>query len=284
MKVGITSGSFSYLPLERRYLRIRELGYDAVDQDLADTKAACYRDAEAMEEHCRTIRTAVESAGLEIAQVHGPWPTDDTTAENRAKTLVDMRLAVYGCHCLGAPYLIIHPQMPYGWGREEDADFALSLTVELMKNLMPDCEKYGVTLCLENMPMTAHRISTMDRIAEAVAMVGHPNAAICLDTGHTNVFGHDLSDAVRSAGNRLRTLHVHDNDGKSDRHQLPYLGTANWENFTRALAEAEFDGVMSLETSGAVSRNMPADVRDAAEKLTYTVGRYLADAAEGKNR
>ena len=191
-----------------------------------------------------------------------------------------MRLAVWGCHCLGAPFLIIHPQMPYGWGREEDADFALTLTVELMKNLMPDCETYGVTLCLENMPMTAHRISTMNRIAQAVEMVGHPNAAICFDTGHTNVYGHDLGDAVRTAGKYLRTLHVHDNDGKADRHQLPWLGTANWNSFTAALAETGFDGVISLETRGPVSRDMPDAVRDAAEKLTYAAAKALADAVE----
>ena len=280
MKTGNTSGAFSYLPIDRMYVRMRELGYDAVDQDLADTNAPCYRDAASMEAHCKVIRAAAEDAGIEISQVHGPWPTDDTTAENRAETLENMRLAVYGCHCLGAPYLIIHPQMPYGWGREEDADFALSLTVELMKNLMPDCEKYGVTLCLENMPMTAHRISTMDRIAEAVEMVGHPNAAICFDTGHTNVYGHDLGDAVRTAGKYLRTLHVHDNDGKADRHQLPWLGTADWNSFTAALAETGFDGVMSLETRGPVSKIMPDAVRDAAEKLTYAAAKALADAVE----
>lgn len=279
MKIGINSGSFGYLPLEKRYLRIRELGYDAVDQDLADTKTPYYRDAAAMEEHCKAVRAAAEAAGLEISQVHGPWPTDDTTAENRAETLGNMRLAVYGCHCLGSPYLIIHPQMPYGWGREEDADFALSLTVELMKALMPDCEKYGVVLCLENMPMTAHRISTMDRIAEAVSLVNHPNAGICLDTGHTNVYGHDLGDAVRTAGTYLRTLHVHDNDGRADRHQLPYLGTADWSSFTAALAETGFSGVLSLETGGVSNGRMPVSVRDAADRLTAAVAKALAEQA-----
>jgi len=149
-----------------------------------------------------------------------------------------------------------------------------------MKNLMPDCEQYGVTLCLENMLMTAHRISPMNRIAEAVAMVDHPNAGICFDTGHTNVFGDDLGDAVRTAGDFLRTLHVHDNDGKSDRHQLPYLGTANWDSFVKVLAETGFEGVMSLETCGPVSASMPDPVRDAAEKLTYATAKQLADAVE----
>ncbi len=280
MKTGINSGSFGYLPLDQMYARIRELGYDAVDHDLADTNAPCYRDAASMEAYCKTVREAAETNGILISQVHGPWPTDDTTAENRTKTLENMRLAVYGCHIMNSPYLIIHPQMPYGWGKEEDADFALTLTVDLMKALMPDCEKYSVTLCLENMPMTAHRISTMDRIAEAVKMVNHPSAGICFDTGHTNVYGHDLGDAVRTAGTYLRTLHVHDNDGKGDRHQLPYLGTADWASFTRALAETGFTGVLSLETRGPVSGTMPEPVRNAAEKLTYETARYLAEQVE----
>ena len=87
MKTGMNSGSFAYLPLDRMYVRMRELGYDAVDQDLANTKATCYRDRTAMEEHCKAVREAAENAGLSISQVHGPWPTDDTTAENRVKTL-----------------------------------------------------------------------------------------------------------------------------------------------------------------------------------------------------
>ena len=277
MRVGITNGPFNHLPLDQRYRRMREIGYDAVDQDLARTDEPYYADKAAMEAHCKAVRAAAEEAGIEISQVHGPWPTDDTTEEKRAATLENMRLAVYGCHVLGAPYLIIHPQMPYGWGREDDAEFALRLTVDLMKALMPDCERYGVTLCLENMPMTAHRISTMDRIAEAVAMVDHPNAGICLDTGHVNVFGQSLGDAVHAAGKYLRTLHVHDNDGKADRHLLPYLGTADWESFTAALADVGFDGVMSLETSGPVSVKMPAAVRDAADRLTYMVARQLAE-------
>jgi len=280
MKTGINSGSFGYLPLEQRYLRIREVGYDAVDQDLADTNAPCYRDEATMEAHCRIIREAVEAAGLVIGQVHGPWPTDDTAADKREQTLAHMRLAVYGCHVLNSPYLIVHPQMPYGWGREENADFALELTVELMKALMPDCEKYGVTLCLENMPMTAHRISTMSRIAEAVAAVNHPNAGICLDTGHSNVFAEDLGEAVRTAGKYLRTLHVHDNNGKSDQHQLPWLGTANWDSFTKALAAAGFTGILSLETRGPVSPTMPAPIRSIAETLTCQTAKHLAEAVE----
>ena len=41
-------------------------------------------------------------------------------------------------------YVVIHPQMPFGWESEPDADFAEELTLNLIRDLLPDCEKYGV--------------------------------------------------------------------------------------------------------------------------------------------
>ena len=282
MKIGINSGSFSYLnTIEAQYGRIAALGYDAVDQDLADTGAPCYRSDGAMKEHCLRIRRAAEETGLEIAQVHGPWTTDDKTPENRARTLIHMLRAVYGCHVMGSRYLIIHPQMPYGWGREEDPEFAYRLTVDLMKALMPDCEKYGVTICLENMPFRKHRISTMDRIVEVLRMVNHPMAGICFDTGHSLMFGHDLGDMARMAAPYLKCLHVHDNDGERDAHQLPYYegGQGNWDNFVTALAEIGYNGVLNLECMGNIP-DVPFDLRLHYERLTWGTGRYLADHIE----
>jgi sugar phosphate isomerase/epimerase len=280
MKIGINSGSFNYLEtIEEQYKRIAALGYDAVDQDLSDIGKACYQSDDAMKEHCLQIRRAAEETGLEISQVHGPWPTDDKSAENRAETLIHMRRAVYGCHVMGSKHLIIHPQMPYGWGSEEDPEFSYRLTVDLMKALMPACEKYGVILCLENMPMKAHRISTMDRIVEAVRDVNSPFCGICLDTGHTNVFGRDLGEDVRIAGDLLKTLHIHDNGGH-DAHLLPWLGSTDWNSFTDALGKSGFDGVLSLETAGVRSPKMPEKLLDLAEILTAETARTLRDMAD----
>lgn len=281
MKIGITNGSFSYRGDETaQYAHIAALGYHAVDHSLSKTHMPYYQSDAAMAEYCLRIRQIAEANGLMISQVHGPWPTDDKTEENRALTFLHMRRAVYGCSVMGAPCLIIHPQMPYGWGAEEDPEFSYRLTVDLMKALMPDCEKYGVVLCLENMPMTSHRISTMDRIAEAVREVNSPFCGICLDTGHTNVFGRDPGEDVRIAGKLLKTLHIHDNDGTRDSHQLPWLGTADWSSFAEALGQSGFNGVLSMETAGSVSGNMPAAVLEQAEKLTLETARTLAAMAE----
>lgn len=281
MKIGTGVGSFKYLDSkEDTYARIRELGYQTVDESLDATDAPWYASWEAMKAHCQNVREIAERYGIEISQVHGPWPTDDTSEEKRAKTLENMKLAVYGCAQMGAKHLVIHPQMPYGWDHEDSADFAEALTTSLLQNLIPDCIENDVIVCLENMPMTAHRISPMAKIAEVVAKVNSPYIGICLDTGHCNVYGHDLGEMVRIAAPWLKVLHVHDNDGNRDAHQLPYLGTANWDSFTKALAEVGFQGSLSLETAGPVSGSMPEPLRKQAERLTADTARYLADAVD----
>ncbi len=284
MKIANSTGSFRYIddPVARLQ-HMLSLGYEAADWDLADTKKDFYHDDAAMEEHCRRWREASEATGVELYQTHGPWPTDDTTPETRAEGWRCFHRAVYMCHLAGSPRLVIHPQMPFGWGGVEDPEVAYQVTLDLLLDLMPDCEKYGVTICLENMPFLKQRISTMDRIAEVVRAVGSPYAAICLDTGHVNVFeGADLGEAVRQAGDLLSSLHVHDNVEHRDMHRLPYWGNANWDHFIEALASSGYDGPLTLETTGNMPGNLPAHLRDQAEKLAASVARYLADQIEEK--
>ena len=128
--------------------------------------------------------------------------------------------------------------------------------------------------------MLAHRISPIAKIAETVKKISSPHIGICLDTGHSNVFGDDLGEAVRISATWLKVLHVHDNNGKSDQHLLPWLGSCNWDSFTRALAEIGYNGALSLETAGPISSDMPVSVRQAAEMLTAETARYLAEAVE----
>lgn len=282
MRIGNTTDAFLkyYGSADAAYARMKELGYDTADVGIFDVNAEIYADVTAMEKWCRTEREAAAKNGIEIFQVHGPWPTDDTTEESRARVWDCMHRAVYGCHLLGAKYLVIHPQMPYGWGREDDADYSEKLTADLLRELIPDCEKYGVIVCLENMPMTAHRISPIKNIAETVEKIASPYIGICLDTGHSNVFADDLGDAVRTAAPWLKVLHIHDNNGKADQHLLPWLGSCNWDSFTRALAEIGYEGSISLETNGPVSDTMPLEVRQAAEELTAEAAKSLAYAVD----
>ena len=281
MKIGIVSGATGYLPTwDERFARLRALGYETVDHGLSDIKQPWYTDDTALQTHCAQVRAAAEKHGLEISQVHGPWPTDDTTAEGRAEGWRCMHRAVYACHLLGAKHLVIHPQMPFGWDGGEDEDAAEQMTVDLLCELVPDCETYGVTVCLENMPFKKQRISAMNYIVRAVEKVGSPLVGICLDTGHCHYLKDDIAENIRLAAPYLKVLHIHDNRQEADSHLLPLQGSLDWTAFARALAESGFDGSLSLETGSANAAKMSPAVIAAHETFVAAVVKQLRDMVE----
>ena len=178
----------------------------------------------------------------------------------------------------GARYLIIHPDMPFGWDAEPAPAFAFATNLELFRAILPIAEAEGVILCIENMPMKAHALSRTRRMYEFVQEINHPHLGMCLDTGHANVFGDDCGDMVRLIAPVLKTLHVHDNLGDKDAHLPPYQGTINWESFTKALREIGFDGVLSIEASLDVRDKTQEGHREAACRMAE-IARKLADAA-----
>ena len=269
-KVGIVSGAANYLPTwEARFAHLKALGYDTLDVGLSDITKDIYADTNKMETYCQEIREAADKNGLAISQVHGPWPTDDTTEDGVKRGWECMHKAVYGCHLLGAPYLVIHPQMPFGWGADNDPDFAEQQTVNLLKELAVDGERYGVTICLENMPFRKQRISSMQYIVQAVEKVNSSFVGICLDTGHCHYLKEDIADNVYLAKDHLKTLHIHDNRAFSDAHLLPFLGSLDWDAFAKALADIGFDGSLSLETGSVNPNKMDAPLTEAYEKFVF---------------
>ena len=209
-------------------------------------------------------KVKAEMAGITFSQVHGIWPTDDTTEEKRKVTLERSKRAVMGAAALDGKYLIVHPIMPYGWGGPEDADEAERLNAEFLTELCAYAEGYGIGICLENMPFKSQRISGIERISALVKRLDLKNLFICLDTGHVNVLGGDIAEAVRVCGDKLKTLHVHDNHG-ADHHLLPYMGKINWKRFTDALKECSYEGVFSSEVKVGGREN--AEIRD--KMLTF---------------
>lgn len=279
MKTGITVHSnIKVEDIFERYAHIKKLGYDSVDQNINDVKNVIYHNINELNKFCDEVKRSAEANGLEISQIHGPWPTDDSTEESRTAALEYYKTSIYACHRMSSKIMIVHPVMPYGWGHEDDADFAEQLTIDRLKALIPACEKYGVTVCLENMPMTAHRISTIPYIVRAVEKVNSPYIKVCLDTGHVNVFRTDIGEAVTCAAPYLCALHIHDNDGHSDQHKIPYTGTVNWESFINALSKSGFKGTISLECD--IRHSIPDVLREEYEQYLSHIASYFASQCE----
>ena len=74
--------------------------------------------------------------------------------------------------------------------------------------------------------------------------------------------------------NLVQVVHLHDTDGKTDGHWIPYQGIHNWDNIIKALAEYNFNGEMNLEVIHSFD-NLPNELIAPALKYTATVGREM---------
>lgn len=277
MRIGITGSSY-YIEgkKETDYEQMKRDGYNCCDyQGLTDTTGELYNadDAE-FAKMLFTEKKKAEAAGIEFSQVHAPWPTDDTSERSRIKRLEYMKKAVRGTSILDGKYLVIHPIMP-NHDFEEDPDLTEKLNEEFFREICTYAKPYNVGICMENMPMTELRLSSVKKTAEFVKRLDLTNFFICLDTGHANIFGDDCGEDVRLCDGRLKVLHVHDNNGLTDEHILPYLGTIDWASFKSALSDTSFGGVISMELSAS---KMPLkDLQRKFLKLISDTAKYLAE-------
>ena len=232
-------------------------------------------------EYVKHERKVAESQGITFSQAHGPWPTHDTTPELRREKLVLMERAIRLTPYLGTPYLVIHPDLPFGWWDGElDPSFTKKTNIEMFEALLPIAEEAGTIICLENMPTEPYDISPTAEIYKFIQEINHPNLKMCFDTGHAHVFGDDCGDMVRLIAPVLRVMHVHDNMGECDMHIWPYEGTINWDNFAKGLADIKFDGVLSIEATLYPNNNMIEDAEhfESACRMA-SIARSIADKA-----
>ena len=103
-----------------------------------------------------------------------------------------------------------------------------------------------VSFALENVPRGYTREPA--RLVEMMTDLGAPNVGVVIDTGHRNIVG-DPVEALRTIGEHLITLHLHDNHGEQDEHLLPGRGTVDWNGVVGALDEIEYPGVFMYELS-----------------------------------
>lgn len=282
MKIGISDNMYSksYGRWEdKAYEKMKSAGYEAIDYNLSASKHFVYtmNEEEAMSLLKKEKELAAKS-DIVINQVHGPWryPPRDLTEEDRSERMEKMKKSIRASHALSSPYWIVHPLMPYGLEdiKEGNSEKTWNINLEFMKELLSEAKKYGITICLENMPFEGFSISKPEEILKFVKEINDDNFKICLDTGHVAFFKElNLDEEVRRLGKYIKTFHIHDSYSEHDYHLIPYSGKIKWEEFGKALKDIEFDGVFSYET-GAKS-SFPDDLFEIQNEFMIKTARYI---------
>ncbi len=282
MKIGISEYYLERYGLSEGARKMAADGYSCIDYQLTDITLDLYtaRDEDFLR-MVLDIKKAINSAGITVNQIHGPFCKElrDTTEDERAICFEKMVKGMVMAKHLGASYMAIHPLTPFGHGGER-ADEVIEINRAYYTALAKVAGKLGVTVCLENLPFREFPLSRVNALADFIREIGSTYLKMTFDTGHANVFDGRIGDKIRYAGDLIKIIHAHDNDGTADQHLNPYDGSIDWADLTEALFDIGYSGVFSLETAPVSKKQLEEGITDEeiakAEKHLADIARLIA--------
>ena len=209
--------------------------------------------------------------GLRVHSVHMPdgiiSAMSSLDAAERRNAAAEAKSVAVAARKLGGDFLVTHAGGLAG--NESERDQRLAASQESLAELAAFCRDIGLRVAVENALPTKPRLC--DTAAELVRLVeglAADNVGYCLDTGHASL-GEDLVAAVHAVCGDLMTLHVSDNDGKSDQHAPPFTGVINWPAFIGALRQIGYAGALMMEVRSSADPAATLRMAKAAfERLT----------------
>lgn len=272
----------------------REAGFTAMDYSLMDmVKDECPFNADNYIETAENVRRISLAKGLPITQTHTPFTFSveywDTPELFESIVFPRMVRSLEISAILGAKVAVVHPihHMTYH-GHEEEI---FELNMKYYRRLLPYCKEYGVKVGIENMfrsdPIRKYKIhDTCSRKEEFIRYIDTLDSeymVACLDIGHVYLPLQDdeAPDMIRALGHdRLKALHVHDNNCINDQHILPYTGRLNWSEIGKALGEIDYSGDFTYETKANLIDTCDEGFVPIGAKFMADVGKHIVSIIE----
>jgi len=239
MKKVLSSHLFANHRLTGVWLeRIRAAGFDAVEIFCA-RQHLDYTDRAQVNELGHWFR----DSSLQLWSLHAPMYTDTVwgrsgpesviniveTSKVRRIAMVDqIKRAIEIADQIPFRYLIQH----IGVSGEEFSQEKLDAAFSSLEELKVFAGQRGVEILLENTP---NDLSTARRLNYFLSST-HLNIGYCFDLGHAHM-GQGIPQEFEIMKERIRSTHIHDNDGMSDSHFFPLQrkGNIDWPSSLKLL-------------------------------------------------
>ena len=257
LKTSTANGHFIELfGKDQAILKIKECGFDGVDYGFnafqLDYDFILLESEDKIKEFFAQQKALCDSVGLEVAYTHAPYYFCDPKHYDTDVFVERFINAVKATAYLGSKYVVVHP--PRYADPENTIEQYYDINNRFYNRLKPYALDYGVTIAIENLcavhPVTRIGVPSHDCSAEKLSRLidglGEGFCA-CLDTGHAFFCGQDPAKQIRLLGERVKVLHLHDNDGSDDLHLAPTFGFINWEEVLKALKEIGYEGYLNTE-------------------------------------
>jgi sugar phosphate isomerase/epimerase len=214
---------------------------------------------------------------MKLHAMHSPMYTDEiwgrsgphsvititeTVKTERLKSVDEIKRTLEIAEVVPMKYLIQH----MGVSQEEYDPRKFDAAFSALEELSLFARQRGVEILLENIP---NELSTPERLRSFQELT-HMGLNYVFDTGHANI-GDGVPAAFDIMKERIRSTHLHDNDGKADIHLFPFLsqgGTIDWRKTMQLLRSRPDQYPLVLELKESAQFPHPLEsVRQIFERL-----------------
>ena len=181
---------------------------------------------------------------LKLHSVHSPMYSDevwgrsgpqsviniaDPVKSKRRVAVEEVKRALEIADNIPFRYLVQH----LGVGGDEFSEEKLEAAFSSLEEIRLFAGHRGVEVLLENTP---NDLASAQRLEYFLSLT-HLRLNYCFDIGHAHMAG-SVKSEFETMADRIRSTHIHDNDGKSDFHAFPLegKGTVDWPASMKMLA------------------------------------------------
>ena len=219
-------GSGYDVSFEERYKLIRKSGFDCVMLWWSNQ----FGRGDGYQEDVRLARRA----GLFVENIHAPvheqnnLSLDNLSGEGVFQSYLQ---CVADCCEYYIPTMVIH--LP------NDNNPLNQTGIRRLAELINKAEQKNIQIAFEN-------LSNIKNLKIVLNKFTSNNVGYCYDSCHHINYAPD-EDLLGMYGNRLMAIHLQDNGGSHNQHQLPFDGNINWDTVMEKIACTGYRGATTLE-------------------------------------
>ena len=219
----------------------------------------------------------LRDSDMTVHSVHSPLFSDDvwgrsgphsvvslteTSRARRIEVTDEIKRAIEIADKIPFRYLIQH----VGMADEEFDEAKFEAVFNCLDELIVFGKQLGVQILVENTP---NDFSTAQRLVHLIAAT-HLPISFCFDTGHAHLHK-GIEHEFLLMKDRIRSTHVHDNDGEGDIHLFPLHengGSVDWASTMELLRSLPDDVPLVMELREDDEMESPlAEARRSLERL-----------------
>ena len=230
--------------------RIQEAGFSYVEIFCARQHLDYHNSAQITE-----LKHWFQESKLKLWSLHSPMYNDEAWGRSGPQAVIniceprkpkriamvdEIKRAIEIADQIPFRYLIQH----IGVRDEEFDEQRMDAAFNSLEELKVFAGQRSVEILIENTP---NEMSTADRLNYFMG-VTHLNLNYCFDVGHAHM-GQGIAAEFEIMKERIRSTHIHDNDGKDDLHLFPLQGkgTVDWHATMKTLGSRPDQYPLGLE-------------------------------------